>query len=244
MQYEEILGIAVAVTDYREVFLKIGQAIKNNRKIFIIPLNPEKVMLYRTDPLIAEAIDRADIVIPDGVGIVLASKLNRGKIRYRVTGIDLMGYICKHSQQIKARIFLFGAEEGIAELAAEKLKLNYPGIRIAGTHNGYKFDNEKLLKTINNSGANLLFVALGSPHQTLWIDRNLDKLKINAVMGIGGSLDVIAGKVPRAPVRLRKLGMEWLYRFVREPKRVKRVVNAFKYGFLVLKNRKTKRHAP
>lgn len=135
-----------------------------------------------------------------------------------------MPNICREAAKKGYKIFLYGSKEDINKSAFEKLQNIYPGIQIVGRANGYLKDDEmpNLMKEINQSGADILFVALGSPKQEQWIEANLPKLNVKVCQGIGGTLDTIAGRVERAPVFFRKAGLEWLYRLIREPKRIRR----------------------
>jgi len=165
------------------------------------------------------------MVIPDGIGLVYASKILKHPMKERVTGIDFLGRALEHLAQTGKSVFLFGSKPGIAEKAAEKMKETYPGLKVAGTRNGYfkPEEEEAILEEINAAEPDLLCVALGSPKQELFVLKYKDRLKAKAAIGVGGSLDVWSGELKRAPEFYRKHGLEWLYRFIQEPSRYKRM---------------------
>ena len=169
---------------------------------------------------------------------LVTSCLKKGNIKERVTGIDFMGEICKESVKNSGKIFLYGAKEDVVEKAAEELKNKYPGLVISGTCDGY-CDKEIAISKINNSNANILFVALGSPKQELFILENKEKLaKIKIFMPVGGSFDVISNNIKRAPKWVIKLNLEWLYRLIRQPWRFFRQLKLIKFIFLVIKEKR------
>jgi N-acetylglucosaminyldiphosphoundecaprenol N-acetyl-beta-D-mannosaminyltransferase len=222
MKKESYFGIDVSPYTYEEIIENIKKRIDSNQTSTIIAVNPEKVMKGEKNPDLRELINSATYQIPDGVGILLASKLKGGQIRSRVTGVDMMERLLRFAQEEEHGVFLYGAKEEVVSKAAENIEKKYPGITISGYQNGYIKDNEALIQQINASGAKLLFVAMGSPRQELWIRENMPRLDTLVYQGVGGSFDVFAGHVKRAPKLYRKLGIEWLYRLMKEPKRLKR----------------------
>lgn len=219
---ENLLGVNVSNETYEKITEKLLDRIRHNQKSFIVAINPEKIMKAQSDAKLMELLNKADFQIPDGVGIILASKLKGGKIRHRVTGIDLMMYLCEAFAKNNKSIFLYGGQPGVAEKACECLKILYPNINITGVLNGYEKDEQIIRSTINRANPDIVFVALGSPVQEYWIVNNMDHLSAQVFQGVGGSLDVISGRVKRAPSFFRKLGLEWLYRLLKEPVRWKR----------------------
>lgn len=234
---EIILDVKVSITSYdqltKEVFHKIDEGIQS----FIVAVNPEKIMKASKDENLKELINSADYQIPDGVGLLIASKLKRGNIKERITGIDLMLRLVKEADKQQKSIFLYGGKPGVAEAAKEKLLEQYPNLKIAGVLHGYIKDNEEILQTINEAKPDLIFVAMGSPKQEEWILNNKDKLSVKVFQGVGGSFDVIAGNIKRAPSFFRKLGLEWFYRLLKEPWRWKRQLALPKFIWKVLRNR-------
>ena len=171
--------------------------------------------------------------IPDGSGIVWASKKKKGNIKERITGIDLMLKICEESQNYSANIFLYGAKKEIVEKTETELKAKYPKLNIVGTCNGYE-EEKTAIEAIENSKADIVFVGLGSPKQEEVIIKNKDKLKnVKIFMPVGGSFDVISKAKKRAPKWMIKCNIEWLYRLLQEPKRIFRQMKLLKFIWLV-----------
>ena len=203
-----------------QAYLSNGQ-----RPHSIFAVNPEKCLCVPRDKRLHDAFAQADLLIPDGIGVVLAARLLHGARLKRVPGVDLMGNICQMAAQKAWGIFLYGAREEVNRAAAESLTRLYPGLTIAGRSHGYISEDQmhELIKDINASKAKILFLALGSPRQEDWFFRYAHELKhVRVCQGVGGSLDVTAGMVKRAPVIWRRFGLEWLYRVLREPRRLKR----------------------
>ncbi len=201
----------------------------------IIAVNPEKVMTAQKDPKVKALINESTFQIADGVGILLASKLKKGKITSRVTGVDMMARLLQFAKAENHPIYLYGAKKEVVELAAKNIERDYKGISIAGMTDGYEQDEAALIERINDSGAKMVFVALGSPKQELWIERNITKLQnVLVFQGVGGSFDVFSGTVKRAPALFRKLGIEWLYRLLSDPRRIKRQLNLPRFLLKVL----------
>ncbi|MGG2085791.1 WecB/TagA/CpsF family glycosyltransferase [Priestia aryabhattai] len=219
---EKILGIDVCYDTYDELASKLMLDINEQRKSFIVAINPEKIMKAQEDRELKLLLNKATYQIPDGIGVILASKLQNGRIRERVTGIDMMLKLCKEAAKNDKRIFLYGAKPEVVEEAKAKLEEMFPNILIVGTLNGYEKDEQVIERTINDSGAEIIFVALGSPAQEKWIIHHKDKLKPFVYQGVGGSFDVISGRLNRAPAVFQKFGLEWLYRLFKEPTRFKR----------------------
>ena len=234
MEKERILGVAVSNLSYEDLEKNIAEDIENNKKSFIVAINPEKVLKARKDEALARLLDSADYPIADGIGVVIASRLKKGKIKSRVTGIECMDMICALSNREGYKIFLYGAKAETLAKAKAALEEKYPNINIVGTENGYEQDNEKIISEINQSGADILFVALGSPKQENFITANKERLCPKIYMGVGGSFDVLSGNIKRASKFMLKLGLEWLYRLIREPKRIFRQIKLLKFIFLVL----------
>jgi N-acetylglucosaminyldiphosphoundecaprenol N-acetyl-beta-D-mannosaminyltransferase len=212
----------VSRDNYESLTAKLLEKINNKEKAFIVAINPEKIIKAQEDESLRQLLNRADFQIPDGIGVILASKFKGGQIRERVTGIDMMLKLCEAATKHGKRIFLYGGKPGRADDAKAKLEEMYPGIQIAGTLNGYEKDQQVVRDTINASQADIIFVALGSPAQENWIIANKEQLHPYVYQGVGGSFDVISGKIERAPESFQKLGLEWLYRLLKEPWRIKR----------------------
>lgn len=236
---ENILGVDVSPVTMEETLNRVDEIIRGRKPEFIVAINPEKIMKSLHDENLRNMLNSACINLPDGVGILVASKLKGGRVKYRVTGIDLMLNICSRASNSGYRVYLLGASPGTADKAAEKLKEKFPGIIISGTHDGYfKESEESLISKITSSNSDVLFVALGSPKQEYWIKNNMDKLNVPLLMGVGGSYDVICGNIKRAPSWMRHLGLEWLFRLIKEPWRIKRMLALPVFLTLALKEKK------
>lgn len=226
---EEILGVKVNTENYDELIPKVFQNIEDKKKSLVVAINPEKLMKAKEDPELKALLNRAEFQIPDGIGVIIASKLQKGNITSRVTGVDMMDRIVREAARTQKPIFLYGAKPGIADKAAQKLKETYPDLIVAGTQDGYEKDNSKVIDIINAAKPDILFVAMGSPKQEQWIEKHRDELHPTLYQGVGGSFDVLAGNVKRAPAIYQRFGVEWLYRLIKEPSRLKRQMNLPKF---------------
>jgi N-acetylglucosaminyldiphosphoundecaprenol N-acetyl-beta-D-mannosaminyltransferase len=237
MQKENFLGVDVSNLSYSEILSSLKERMDQNLKSTIIAVNPEKIITANKDPQLLELINNSTYQIPDGVGVLLASKLVKGKVNSRVTGVDMMDHLLRFSAENGYRVFLYGAKEEVVSEAKRKIEKKYPSIIIAGYANGYVKDNEALVNRINEVQADVLFVAMGSPKQELWIREHMDKLNAKVYQGVGGSFDVFSGYVKRAPAVFRKFGLEWLYRLLSQPSRFKRQLALPKFLIKVLLKR-------
>ncbi|CAM3132985.1 WecB/TagA/CpsF family glycosyltransferase [Filibacter tadaridae] len=233
------LGVHVSPLTYEGIVTEIKARMKHGEQSTVIAVNPEKVMTAQKDPTVKELINNSTFQIADGIGILLASKLKKGNIKSRVTGVDMMARLLKFAAAENHPIYMYGAKKEVIERAAVNIQRDNQGIIIAGTTDGYEQDENALIKRINDSGAKLIFVALGSPKQELWIKRNMDKLpNVLVFQGVGGSFDVFSGTVKRAPAFFRNTGTEWLYRLLSDPKRFKRQLNLPRFLIKLLFNRR------
>lgn len=221
-----ILNVPIDALGEKQAFVRVVDFFKGDSLKKVYTPNPEIVMLAQTDASLYRILQEGDLVVPDGIGLIIASKLKGLGLVERVAGIDLMHRILIYCGQQGKSIYILGGKPGVAEVAAVNIEEKYPGIRIAGFHHGYlkEEDHGGLIEDINASGAEVLFVCLGAPRQEIWIDRHKEQLKCKIAMGVGGSVDVYAGVVKRAPKVYQKLGLEWFYRLIKEPWRYKRML--------------------
>lgn len=240
MKTENILGVDILSTDYKEFMETISEDINRNSKKVIVAVNPEKIMKMREDAVLDEFVKKADYRIPDGTGILMASKRMGGSIINRITGVDTMVELTKLAAEKNYSIFLLGSREEIVQKTKETLLERFPSLRVAGVRNGYNLNDQIVVKEINDSGAQILFIAMGSPKQELWIDKNKNDLNVNIFQGVGGSFDVIGGFIKRAPSWMQKIGLEWLHRLILEPKRIFRQMNLIRFLRLISKENKNK----
>lgn len=220
-----ILGIPIDKVSMGEALAVFELLLEMERVSFIATPNSEIVMNASKDAKLANLIKSADLVIPDGIGLVYASKLLKQPLKERVTGIDFAQAALYLVAERGNRVFFLGGKPGIAQKAAEKKMQEMPKLKVVGVENGFfaEEDEADIVKKINASGTDFLCVALGSPKQELFIERNRSRLNPCVAIGIGGSLDVWAGVLERAPSFYQKLGLEWLYRVKQEPARLKRI---------------------
>jgi N-acetylglucosaminyldiphosphoundecaprenol N-acetyl-beta-D-mannosaminyltransferase len=226
-----ILNIPIDVVDRKSALLRIEGFLRSEGQFHVMTPNPEMLVEAHKNSEFKKILQEADLNLPDGAGLVFEMKKiikrkRQTEIIERVTGTDIMQDICSRTSE---RIFLLGASSGIAEEAAAKLKERNPSLQIVGTYAGSpKIEDENIiLEKINSCSPTLLFVAFGAPAQDMWIARNLNKLpSVKIAMGIGGAFDFISGKRKRAPQCMQKLGLEWLWRLILEPRRIKRIWRA------------------
>lgn len=235
MIIEKYLGVEVCALNMTQTLEAVNEIIKKRIPSFIVAINPEKIMKAAEDNGLKKLLNSAALKIPDGIGIVIASKLNHGIIKSRVTGIDLMNNICQLADEKGYRVFMLGAKPEVADKASEILKQKYKNINIVGTLDGYFKSDELAVNKIKEVKPDILFVALGSPRQENWITENMSKLEVPLLMGVGGSYDVICGNIERAPQWMCKFGLEWFFRLIKEPWRYKRmlVLPVFLYKVII-----------
>ena len=203
----------------------------------ICTANPELVMIAQRDVLFFTIMRRADCVTADGVGLLWAARRLGHRLPERVTGSDGLRVIAERAAREGWRVFLLGAAPGVAERAAAALGARFPGLRVAGTFAGNPSAaaEDDLVARVNASGADILFLAYGSPDQEKWIARNLPRLKVSVAIGVGGAFDFAAGVAPRAPAWMQRAGIEWLYRLIRQPWRWRRMLRLPRFVFAVLR---------
>ena len=190
---------------------------------YVVTPNPEIVMTAQKDPAFQKVLSGADLVLPDGIGVIKAAAILGRPLKERVPGIDVAAALMGRMAGSGTRLFLLGAKPGVAEAAAEKLRAAYPGLQICGTHDGYFQDDAPVVEAIRAARAEVVFVCLGAPKQEFWMARNGPETGAKLMLGLGGVLDVFAGAVERAPERWQRMGLEWLYRLIREPSRIGRM---------------------
>lgn len=217
-----VLGAPIDCVNMQQALDIVDQMIAGDKAQTIIAVNPEKVIKAQNDPALLQWLEQAGLLIPDGIGVVIAVKQLIGEKISRVPGAELMPAICEQSLSKGYKIFLLGASKDVNNKAVKALEKTYKGINIVGNIDGYFNDSDMpgIVDRINQSGANVLFVALGSPRQELWMQKYLPQINVRVCQGVGGTFDVLAGNVARAPYLFRKLNLEWFYRLVSQPQRI------------------------
>ena len=237
----EILGVPVDCLTMDQTIELAGSALTGDVAQSVVAVNPEKVMRARVDRRLRDQLQRAAVLIPDGIGVVAAARmLGLGQFN-RVPGSELMPKLCDLAARTGRSVFLFGATPEVNERTVKVLRERYRGLKIAGAQHGYLKDDEMpcLIDRINKSKTDILFVALGSPKQEAWIDRYLPQLNVKLCQGVGGTFDVIAGHVKRAPAAFRAVHLEWFYRLMANPNRLARQSALPGFVFQIFKQRVT-----
>jgi len=236
-----ILNIWTDAVTMTEALQKVSEFVEHgDRPHTIFATNPEKNFSVPADPFLYDCFKNADLLLPDGIGMVIGAKILHGANISRVPGCEFMQEACALSARQGYKIFVYGAKEDVSKQAMAILEERLPNLQIVGRCNGYWPEDQMdiLVDRINESEAEILFLALGSPKQEKWFARNQDKLThIRVCQGIGGTLDVITGNVKRAPGIFCKFGLEWFYRLLAEPRRIKRqmVLPVFAWQILMTK---------
>ena len=244
----DILGIKINKITMRESCTKIFSYIDKDKKAVVVTPNAEMIMKARENEELADILNSADLSLPDGAGVLLASNLFNLDIKERVSGFDILTEILSYSDYDKDySVYFLGGKPGIAEKMVKRLKENpeknlptnkslASNLKISGFHHGY-LDQEmkaKVIEEINEKNPDILFVGMGVPLQEKFLKENLDKLNVNVGITVGGSFDVLAGELKRAPVWMQKIGLEWFYRVLQEPKRFKRIISLPYFVLIVL----------
>lgn len=228
-----ILGARVDRVDRAQALERARKGMDGGTPFLVVTPNSEIIVQANKDQVFMDLIERAGLVVPDGIGLVIASKIVGQPLRERVTGIDLMEELLAYANDHGSRVFLLGGKPGVADQAAEKIREKHKDINIVGTWHGYfkglhtgnlgHEEELRIVKEIADLEVDMLFVALGAPKQEFFMDHYQDQLGAKLLMGVGGSLDVISGNVKRAPEFWQKNNLEWLYRIIDDPKaRLKR----------------------
>ena len=245
----KILDVPVDMVNMKQASRRFLDLMETPECSLIVTPNSEIIVNATKDPELKKIIESADLIIPDGIGLVYASRIVNCPLEERVTGFDFLTEILRLLDERGQSIFLLGSKPedeenpGVAEYAGYKMKKQFPNLRIAGTHHGYfnSEDEAAIVEKINSSGADFLCVAMGAPKQEKFIANHQKELKVKAAIGVGGSLDVWAGTVKLAPDFYRNHGLEWLYRLVKQPSRYKRMAALPVFMVRVLTERRKKK---
>ena len=207
---------------------------------YVVTPNPEIVEICREDGEARAVINQADLVLPDGIGVIYGAKLLHTPLVQRLPGIEFAQALMAAMAGTERSLFLLGAKPGYAEEAARRLTECYPGLRIAGTNDGYFQDDAPVVEKIRRSGADAVFVCLGAPKQEFWMARNGEATGAGLLVGLGGCLDVFSGNTRRAPAIFCRLGLEWFYRLLCQPSRIGRMMKLPLFLLHVMGERKRK----
>lgn len=215
----------------------IHNNLTKNKKMFIVTANPETMMKSETDTELNKLLnDKDTILVPDGIGVVKASKMIGYDVKERIAGIDIANTLLDYGNELKKSIYLFGSKQEVIDSMKEVLKEKYPNLKLVGSSNGYVQDKDKVFEEMSKLKPDIVLVALGIPLQEKLIYKHLSLFDKGIFVGVGGSFDVISGHKKRAPQIIIKLNLEWLYRIICEPKRLKRFYDSnVKFMFRVKK---------
>ena len=243
-QIAEILGVPVVPYTMDEAVEKLTADTLAKKNNFVVTANAEIIMMAQDDAEYKKLLsETADLVLPDGAGTVWAGNFLGYTVPERVAGYDLYLRLLEEAAEKNISVYFFGGKPGIAEAAAAEAGRRWPDLTVAGCRNGYFSADEEpeIIEEINSSGAVMLFAALGAPKQEKWLAKYRQQLKPYLLMGIGGSFDVLAGKVQRAPKWMQDARLEWFYRLLKQPSRFGRMLALPKFVFAVRGDRKKKK---
>lgn len=240
----KIFGVKIHNTTLADVTNLLKEYLKGDKLSVIYTPNTEIVMAAKEDVGLRVLLNKADLIIPDGIGLIYGSKIKKKPLKERVTGFDTSMNLLDIANENSYSLFLLGGKDGVSKAATENLKRDYPNIKIVGYQHGYfkgshlglvdSEEEKQILNTINNANPDIIFVGLGFPMQEKWIDRNKDRLNSRVIIGNGGVIDILAGNAKRAPQIYQDLGLEWFYRLMKNPSRIKRQMAIPKFMLQVL----------
>jgi len=238
----DIVGVNIHNITFQEAEIKCKEFLQQDKLKMIFTPNSELLVDAVKDPSFTDVLNSGDLVIPDGIGVVIASRFYGTPIKEKVAGCELMNSLLEIAYTQEKSIYFLGGKDGVAEEAVQKLNEKYPGINIVGFHHGYFDEDEEkeIIQEIIDKKPDILFVAMGAPKQEKWIYKHRDVPGVKIAMGVGGSLDILAGRAKRAPEFYQKAGLEWLYRSLKEPKRFFRMLKLPKFILLAYYDAKTR----
>lgn len=232
----KILKIGISDVNYDDALEEVKKWLENRtKKHYIVTPNPEILVAAQKNKKLVQVLNRADLALPDGIGLLWASRFLGQPLKEKLTGVDFMEKLCELAEKEGFTVGLIGGENGVAVKTAECLKKRYPGLKIV-------FVAEEWISPYlpsNNLSIDILFVAFGAPKQEIWISQNLKRLPVKVAMGVGGAFDFLAGVVPRSPRWIQNLGLEWLFRLIRQPSRIKRQLALLKFLFLIWQEKRS-----
>lgn len=234
----KILDVKIDKYNLKESVVRVRELISSREEAsLIVTPNSEMLALAAEDKELARILNSAELATADGAGVVIASKILGEPLEERVAGFDLISRLFKEFAEEEINFYFLGSKPGIVDIAVKNLKTKYPDLNISGYHHGYidRESQKKIIAEINSKNIDLLLVGMGVPLQEKFLDNNLSSLKIGAAVTVGGSFDVLAGEVKRAPLWMQKSSLEWFYRLLQEPSRFGRMLALPKFIYLVFK---------
>jgi len=232
-----LLGVKIHRVTMGKTLEAICRFIESGKPHMVVTADASMVAMARKDDELRQIINSADLVTPDGSGLLWGAKTLGMPLAERVSGVDISRGICRMSGDMGFSIFFLGSDPGVAAAASENLRKHYPDMRVAGTHHGYFKPEEdaEIVQMVRQSGAGVLLAGMGIPRQEKWISKHLADLGVTVAIGVGGSMDVFSGKVKRAPKWMQDHGLEWVYRLCQDPSKIKKVSILPKFVLMVLK---------
>ena len=222
MEWVNVLGCPITKLNLDDFVTKTEELIISRKPHYVAVVNVAKLVKMRSDKELEKSVLAADLIGADGVPLVWVSRLFGTPLPGRVNGTDLMYGLLKKADEKSYRIFFFGAKEEVLKRVLEVVRHKYPGVQIAGSRHGYfsVAEESAIAHQIRKARADILFIAFGTPKKELWVKRYLHAMDVPVIHGVGGSFDVLAGIIPRAPIWMQRTGLEWLFRLVQEPRRM------------------------
>ena len=248
----EILGVDITTASKQHVLKYIFKRLHNNKdKFYIVTPNPEILVYASRSRVFRQVLNGATVSLPDGVGVLAAGKILKKRIMGRITGVDMMESMCREASKRHVTVGFLGGRGGVAEQTAECLTKKYLGLIVSFAGEEWPIQNIEdrrsnmegnqnskfKIQNSQNIHADILFVAFGFPRQEEWIAKNLSKIDVTCAMGVGGAFDYISGKVKRAPKLIRSIGMEWAFRLIVQPWRLRRQLALPQFIFEIIKER-------
>lgn len=229
----DVMGVKFNNVTMEEALDLAGKYLDGEETVYCVTPNSEIVYEAMKDDRMLRLLNGAALVLPDGAGVVLGSKILGTPLKQKVAGVEFADHLMDVLVEKNLKLYLLGSKPGIAELASEKMLEKHPGLQICGMADGYFKDEAEACQKVNAAGADVLFVCLGAPKQEIFMETHKDDLNVKMMIGLGGSLDSFAGTVKRAPRWMIDLSLEWLYRLLKEPKRLGRMMRLPKFIFAV-----------
>lgn len=229
-----VMGVNFDNVTMAEALDRAREILDGGKTAYVVTPNAEIVYEAMHNEEMMQLIGGASLVLPDGAGVVLGSKILGTPLKQKVAGVEFADHLLDVLIEKNLKLYLLGSKPGVAELAAEKMLEKHPGLQICGMADGYFKDEVEVVQKVNATGADVLFVCLGAPKQELFMRNHLDELNVKMMIGLGGSLDSFAGTVKRAPRWMIKVNLEWFYRLLKEPKRLGRMMRLPKFILAVV----------
>ena len=224
-----VMGVNFDNVTMEEAMDRAREILDGDKTVYVVTPNSEIVYEAMHDETMMALLNGASLVLPDGAGVVLGSKILGTPLKQKVAGVEFADHLMDVLIEKKQKLYLLGSKPGVAEMAAEKMLQKHPGLAICGMADGYFKDEAAVVEKVNEAGADVLFVCLGAPKQEIFMQNHREDLCVKMMIGLGGTLDSFAGTVKRAPRWMIRLSLEWLYRLIQEPKRLGRMMRLPKF---------------